>query len=208
MGIKELSFKNEIQRLSGAQRNLVLLGLMVLLIVSVGCLYEDYRTTVAGLELVPGQVVNGWLRPLLGLAPTALQIVFMFVAVTQRNRIAGLIALLAWVFDFGTDMAYRMEGVDPTIGNIAMVTFMCFMVASFFSEFMLMFTLPHISYAIGPALGGWWAGIREAVREAKAAATDGMMNDAQRMMYPTTETSEFDYEQGTVRKQARKGWNS
>lgn len=209
MGLKDLNFKAEIGRLNPTMRNVVLAGLLLLLVVSLGCFVEDYNTTVAGLGLLPGRAVNDWLRPLLGMAPQAMQVVFMFMAITQRNKVAGGITLLAWAFDFWTDYIYRSHGLDPTPENVITVAFFCFMVATFFSEFMLVFTLQHVAFAVGPALGGWWAGFKGVWRDAvKAAREASLLDETQRMLYPTDErgngTAKKTGGNGTAKKASRR----
>ena len=184
MGIKELNFKREIQRLSPIGRHIVTAALLGLLAISLGCLVEDYSTSYYGLSLIPGQLANDWIRFLLAAAPSLLQVVFAFVAVTQRNRLAGGIMVLAWLFDMSTDIAFKLQGLDPTPGNMLVVAVYALFVASFFSEIMLMFALQHLAYALGPALRDWWTGVREVVSQARQATAGGLMDDAQRMMFP------------------------
>lgn len=180
----KLNFKDEIARLNPMARRIVTAALLGLLLASLGCLVEDYSTSYHGIILVPGELVNDWIRFLLAATPSLLQVVFAFVAVTQRNRLAAGIVALAWLFDFGTDMAYKMQGVEPTAANIAVVTVYALFIVSFFSEFMLMFTLQHLAFALGP----WWADVRrrwaEARKEAEKRQRDGFMNDVQDMMFP------------------------
>lgn len=195
MGIKELNFKTEIERLNPVARNIVTVALIGLLLISAACLVEDYSTSAYGLEHVPGQLANDWIRFLLAASPSLLQIVFAFVAVTQRNRLAGAITLMAWVFDFSTDMAFKMQGVEATPFNVLIVAVYSFFIMSFFSEIMLMFTLQHLGYALGPALGDWWRGVRRtwaSAREAAERQRGGLLNDAQRMMYPSDEDFDAD----------------
>lgn len=208
MGIKELNFRAEIERLNPVARRIVALALLLLLIISLGCWFEDYSTSFYGLALVPGELANDWLRFLLAASPSLLQIVFAFVAVTQRNKLAGLITGLAWLFDFGTDMAFKMTSVEPTAGNILIVAVYSFFIMSFFSELMLMFTLQHLGYALGPALRELreaWREAMETAREKREEQNGGLMHDAQRMFFPTEDGGDFEYQSETVRREAQRG---
>ena len=50
---------------------------------------------------------------------------------------------------------------------------------------MLVFSLEHIGFAIGPALGGWWGGVRRAWAEARQAAGSGLIEDVGGLLYPS-----------------------
>ena len=176
MGIKELNFRTEIARLNPVARRIVTVALLGLLLASLACLVEDYTTSYYGLALVPGKLANDWIRFLLAATPSLLQVVFAFVAISQRNRLAAGITLAAWTFDFGTDLAYKLQGVPPGPGNIALVMVYSFFIVSFFSEFMLMFSLQHLAFALGPA----WAGLRARWAQAKAEAEKARSNGAGR----------------------------
>ncbi len=169
MGLKDFNFQAEITRLNRSSRTILTLALIGLFFVSLACLWEDYSTSIHGLLLVPGQLVNDWLRFALAATPSLLQIVFAFVALTQGNRIAAVITLAAWTFDFGTDLAYKFQGVEATPLNILVVVLYSLFIVSFFSEFMLIFTAQHLLYALEPLLLNWrerWADARqEAERE-------------------------------------------
>jgi len=176
VGIKELNFRTEIARLNPVARRIVTVALLGLLLASLACLVEDYTTSYYGLALVPGKLANDWIRFLLAATPSLLQVVFAFVAISQRNRLAAGITLAAWTFDFGTDLAYKLQGVPPGPGNIALVMVYSFFIVSFFSEFMLMFSLQHLAFALGPA----WAGLRARWAQAKVEAEKARSNGAGR----------------------------
>lgn len=155
----------------------------IILVIAVFLSIQDYQTSRLGYLLIPSQKLDPELTAtLVGMLPQAFQIALAWVGATRKQgrRLVLALWLLAFMPDFLTDLAFKMDGVawtgefgkDVVIAGVVLAETLILYTGG--SELMIMFAWANISPLIAPtiggALGGFWTNIRESFAHAREAA--------------------------------------
>lgn len=103
----------------------VYLSLVVMFVISIGAMYNDYWTSVSGYLALPLRRYTDWIAGLVGFAPMVGQIVFfyLFAEDTQKNWWAIWLVAAFHVADAGTDIWFKLDGefTNPAMVVIAIL---------------------------------------------------------------------------------------
>lgn len=144
---------------------------------------QDYRTSVLGYQLLPSQKVDPeTTAALVGALPQLFQIALAWVVASRARgrRLALLLWLIAFAFDFASDYYFKIEGVAWPSEFVphAILAFSIvgetFVLYTFGSEFMLLFAWSNLSPLLLPGIQArlrrWRQSLQHGVQQATAGA--------------------------------------
>lgn len=136
---------------------------------------QDYQTSVLGYRLIPSQKIDpDTTAALVGALPQLFQIALAWVIASRQKgrKLAMLLWLIAFLFDFASDYYFKSSGVEWPPGVLthaliaASILGETFVLYTFGSEFMLIFSWSNLAPLVTPGLSAWLADVKARIRTA------------------------------------------